>query len=124
MGVDFIVESKTDCKWNQLQKETQNDYCKYAWRNIEWKTIFTLINFQISLLYGNDPNYWETSQLNGVLQNLKRLKNKDSRFTHDYDDENQSCANEREIDMLIPDIESLIKFFEEYVEKGCRIIVY
>lgn len=124
MGIEFIVESQTNDEWNSLQEKTLNKYCKYAWRNIEWQDIFSLINFQINCLYGTSPNYWETSHLNEVVKNLKRLKNKDSYFTNDYDDETQTKENEKIIDALMPDIEHLIKLFDEYVEMKCRIIVY
>ncbi len=124
MGIEFIVESQTNDEWNSLQEKTLNKYCKYSWRNIEWQDIFSLINFQINCLYGNSTNYWETSHLNDILKNLKRLKNKDPYFINDYDDEAQTEENDKIVDVLMSDIEHLIKLFEEYVEMNCRIIVY
>lgn len=124
MGIEFIVESQTNDEWNSLQEKTLSKYCKYAWRNIEWQDIFSLINFQINCLYGNSTNYWETSHLNDILKKLKMLKNKDPYFINDYDDETQTEENDKIVDVLMSDIEQLIKLFEEYVEMNCRIIVY
>lgn len=123
MGIDFKVESKTNDEWNRIQHEKMNHWCKYAWRDIEWKKIFQIIHFEISCLYNCIPNYWDTSHLNDVLINLNKLKNKDPYFIKDYSYE-LTKEKEKIVEKLMPDIEQLIKFFEEYVEMNCRIIIY
>lgn len=114
--IEITVESKIDKIWNNEQYKNQNHWCKCAWSNIKWEEIFDMINFKITLLFDNEPNYWETSQLKEVLINLKKLKNKEGFLLY--------LHSENEIDKLLPDIDILIDFFEEYVEKECKIIIY
>ena len=82
MGIDFKVESKNNPEWNKQQTTNGNCYCKTAWANLNWTIIFDMIGFNPALIYDNDPNYWETSQLNTVLINLKKLRNKDEQYTY------------------------------------------
>lgn len=123
MTIDIKVESKNNQKWNEQQKKNGNCYCKYAWRNIEWKEIFEMIYFNITILYNNIPSYWETSHINTVLTNLKKLKNKDGYFIRYYNEEE---TNERinRINILSNHIEELISFFEDYVKNECIIKIY
>jgi hypothetical protein len=120
MGIDIKVVSKTNESWNTALG--LNAYCNWAWGDINWRKIFELISFNITILYDNNPNYWSNDQLKDILSSLIKLKNKDIEFYNHkykyyYQDENLQ-------DNIEDDINKLIEFFTEYVDNDCIIVIY
>lgn len=91
---------------NQSDFENEDKYLKYVWRDIDWRTVFEMINIDLNLLYDNAINFWTTEQLEVILKLLVELQ---ETYTEDK---------------LKDDINKLIILFTGYVENNCRIEVF
>ena len=115
MGIDIRVESTIDEEWTKSIGLNAN--CKWAWASaeIDWYTVFEFIRFDPTKLYDHMPNYWSCEQLECVLNELVKLKTNPEEFGYAY--------SLNEILEKSSDIDKLIEFFTEYVNKKCRMIV-
>jgi alpha-N-acetylglucosamine transferase len=86
--------------------EDEDRYLKYVWRDIEWRTVFEMININLNLLYDNSINFWTTEQLEVILKLLIKLQ---ETYTEDK---------------LKDDINKLIILFTGYVENNCKIEIF
>ena len=118
MGIDITIESTIDFKWNESLGSFAN--CKWAWSeaDIDWETVFEIINFKPTLLFDNEPNFWTWEQLAVVLANLIKLSVNPEYYTHEY-----SGWNLNDVKTLKPSIDKLIELFTEYVGKKCRLVI-
>ena len=78
-------------------------YLKYAWKDINWRTIFERLGLDLNVLYDNVIDYWSTEQLKTMLNLFIDLSQTDLELG------------------LKLDIEKLIEFFTFYVKNDCKI---
>ena len=116
MSINFSIRSDENPDWVKSLKE--NCYCRNSWININWEVIFTLINFNIVLLYDNLINYWTTEHLSIVLEKLKDLK--ENFREYEIDETSKTLLNS----IYVDELDELINLFDLYVEKKCIICVF
>lgn len=123
MGIDIRLDSPENPDW--IHSLGRNRYCEYAWQDIDWSSIFEHINFNLTILYDNTPNYWTTEQLEVVNSNMKKLLENPRYYAEmiSYGDEDVG-VNLEEIKSLSSDIQNLISLFEIYIENKARIVIY
>uniref|UniRef100_A0A6C0BDR3 Uncharacterized protein n=1 Tax=viral metagenome TaxID=1070528 RepID=A0A6C0BDR3_9ZZZZ len=122
MGIDLKLHSTIDENYNKNLGE--NAYLKYAWSEINWRRVFEIIGFRITILYDNNPSYWSVDHIEYIFLRLKDLYEGDYSKIIEYDVTEDITYLPKDILSLKKDIESLYFLFTEYVDKKCIINVY
>jgi hypothetical protein len=103
MGIDYKVESTNPTFYSE---NDPNQFLKYAWRDIEWPAIFTLLDFTITEIdYDSDSNYWSPDDVKGMRDSIQAFCEED----------------QKELAYLHDDAVKLLKLFNYYVENNASI---
>lgn len=113
-----------DIEWfNEMEK---NPSCNWIWRNIDWRTIFTEIGFEITCIYDSLINYWSTDQLESILDRMFEISNDLNAASYDFDDSFNYVFSQKKYNKWISlkdDLKILIDLFTQYVQHNCRIYI-
>lgn len=113
MGIDYFVKSTVNP--NMYGDNDPNSVLKYAWRDIDWKGIFNVLNIRLHILYDHPISYWSSDQVMDIRDMIKEFIESDT-----YDRE---CPNEQILAKLKTDANKLLEFFNYYVENKAIIYV-
>jgi hypothetical protein len=113
MGIDYFVKSTINP--NMYGDNDPNCYLKYAWRDIDWKEVFNVLNIRLHILYDHPISYWSTEHIKDIRDMIKEFIESDT-----YDRE---CPNEQILAKLKTDANKLLEFFNYYVENKAIIYV-
>ncbi len=139
MGIDYVLRST-----NILYKDESLYYCKYAWRDINWKLIFKVLGINLGVLYDNYISYWTPEQVKSIRDGIQCIKDNPKEYLfNDFSDSDKYTDltkeyllnnpseiqeqikkfNNSQIDSLYKDIDILLDFFNFYVENNVYIDV-
>lgn len=120
MGIDFVVESTIV---PDIYKGTQDSFLKWAWKDIEWRAIFNLLNINLGALYDNAISYWSVDQVVEMHQLIKKFYECPTDVLYDDDERELKKQLIRAIE-LRHDTHKLLDFFEDYVKNKAIICVF
>lgn len=120
MGIDFVVESTIV---PDIYKGTQNSFLKWAWKDIEWRAIFSLLNINLEALYDNAISYWSVDQVEKIYQLIKKFYECPSDVLYDDDEKYLEKQLKRAVE-LRHDTYKLLEFFSDYVANKAIICVF
>lgn len=115
MGIDYKVESLTERDY--CESLGADAYPKYAWRNIDWRSVFDFLHINLDLLYDSAVNYWSECQVVDIHIHLMALKNKDAALLWNE-------IRVLQAEKLYEDALQLLIFFDDYVAHNARIYVF
>ena len=114
MGIDFHVESPSD---REFLKDSQDQYCKWAWRNINWAGVFDVLNIKLAVIGDSAINWWAESQVETMRNRIRQLAEGNEDFAYDADQQKRAAT-------LQKDAALLLEHFDAYVAHGARIYVF
>lgn len=114
MGIDYMVASRTH---TITFAEEADVYCKYAWRNIDWKPVLEFLEIRLDLLTSSSINYWAECQVSDMRDKIQQLVNGDPSLLWDED-------RRTEAEPLRAAASELLVHFNFYVENNARILIF
>ena len=112
MGIEYFFEPKQ----NHQNYQDLNYYCKYQWRNINWREVFLLININLDDYYNQEINWIDCSV---ILTELELLISGQTDWRVDYLDNFFELKTNYWNDIL-----NLTNLFRIYVSDQCKIVVF
>lgn len=114
MGIEYRVESHTN---PAFLKESQDRYCKWAWREIRWREVLDFLGINLAAIADNAISWWAESQVAAMRDLIRQLAEGDEGLLWDEDCKQRGLALQKDAGALLP-------FFDAYVEHGARIYVF
>jgi hypothetical protein len=88
-------------------------YLKYAWKDIDWEPILSVLNINLAAICDNAINYWTPEQIKDMRDRILQL----------YTDENK-LIDRTNTTHIMSNTEALLEFFNFYVEHNVYIYVW
>ncbi len=118
-----LYVSSTLCN-NKYDLFTNSEQCclKNILKDIEWKTIFDIINLKLDIIGNNAISYWSIDQVNDIYHMLITIYN-DPEIYIEGSDADEIKYKRHTLEDLKKDIYILIQYFSDFVKNKCVIKV-
>ncbi len=122
MGVDFHVYSKVNP--GMFANDDPNQYLNYAFRDVDWTTIFELLNINLFALNSNRISYWCPEQVKDMYESIKALYEDPETVLSYGEPDQEMLKNLQTAKRLHDDTKTVMDYFEKLVQNGAYIRVF
>ena len=109
---------------NKYDLYLNSEKCNFSnmFKDIEWRTIFKIINLNLEIIGNNVISYWSIDQVNDIYNILITVFNNPEIYI-EGSDEDEIKYKRHTLEDLKKDIYILIQYFSDFVQNKCIIKV-